>query len=387
MHEIAELIRIVVRMDAVRRTTRGLVPQLLKASGGAAIAVAMLSPVEARAGDCNANPTPACHLAEGKKLIKSDPKRAAAELLASYKLDERTDTLELYAAALENDKQYALAAETWERIVKYRESELTAAKESRAGAAKLGAAQRKIDGAAKAVGKLEATTAKVRIKLNPGPPPKVTRDGTEVDVTKEVWVKAGSDELVFAFADGRTEKVTVVLKPGDNVRIDAPLPKPVEPVEPPRPPEPPPVDKPDPAPAPPIVAMRPPEDKPITRPMPAGPTDQPSNTKRNVGYALIGGGVVLAGVATTFGILARSKFDDAKAAGCSDDGECPVGSRALELARDSNDRARVAQLTGIGAAALIGTGVTLWMLHRKETRRSRMTIHVSGKSASFGWRF
>lgn len=351
--------------------------------------MALLSPVKAYAGDCSSNPTPACHLAEGKKLVKSDPKRAATEFLESYKLDERTDTLELYAAALESDKQYALAAETWERIVKYRESELTAAKEQKKNVA---AAQRKMDGASKAVTKLEANTAKVRIKLNPGPPPKVTRDGADVDVTKEVWVKSGSDELVFTFADGSSEKVAVNLKAGENVRIDAPKAKPPEAVKPPviepKPdPKPEPMVKKDPVVVkkdpPKSVAMRVPDEKPL----PAGPSEGRSNLKRNVGYGLIGGGVVLAGVATVFGVVAANKFDDAKAAGCNSDAECPIGGPGADLVEQSNDNARVALITGIGAGVAIGAGVTLWMMHRKESKRSNMTLNVSGKSASFGWRF
>ncbi len=371
-------------------TKRGLGPvrHVLKASGGAAIAIALLLPADANAADCTANPTPACHLAEGKKLIKSDPKRAAVELLASYKLDERTDTLELYAAALENDKQYALAAETWERIIKYRESELTAAKESKLGAAKVTAAQRKMEAASKAVAKLEPNTAKVRIKLNPGPPPKVTRDGAELDVMKEIWVKSGSDELLFTFADGTSEKVAVNLKAGENVRIDAPKARPAEPPRPivaKRPDEPKPTVDVKTEPKPPDVAMREPKETPL--PPMRDTAIRPSNTKRNVGFALIGGGVVLAGVATTFGVIASNRFSDAKDNGCNDDGECPIGSRGLELAEQSNDNARVAQITGIGAVVLIGTGVTLWMLHRKEVKRSSMTLNVSGKSAALAWSF
>ncbi len=348
------------------------------------VAIALLAPTSARAADCTSNPTPACHLAEGNKLVKSNPKQAAVEFLSSYKLDERTDTLELYAVALEADKQTALAGETWERIVKYRESELTAAKEQKKNVA---AAQRKMDGASKSLKKLEANTAKVRIKLNPGPPPKITRDRNEVDANKEIWVKSGSDELVFTFTDGSSVPVPVNLKAGDNVRIDAPKPKP-KPVEPPKPIdepkppiEPPPVVKKDPD--PPVVGMT----EPDRNPLPPGPTEtQPSNFKRNVGYGLIGGGVILAGVATTFAIVASNKFSDAKDAGCDADANCP-GGRATNLAEQSNDNARVAQITGIGAVALIGTGVTLWLLHKKEANRSSMTINVTGKSAGFGWRF
>ncbi|MBA2540386.1 MAG: hypothetical protein H0V17_12170 [Deltaproteobacteria bacterium] len=349
-----------------------------------------MTPLEARAADCTATPTPACHLAEGKKAIKSDPKRAAAEFLASYKLDERTDTLELYAAALENDQQYALAAETWDRIIKYRDSELTAAKEQKKGAGVINAAQRRVTAAAQVVVKLEGKTAKVRIKLNPGPPPKVTRDGTEVDVTKEVWVKSGSDELVFTFADGSSEKVPVNLKAGENVRIDAPLPKKVAPpkVDPPKVNPVNPTEKPIEAntdPEPKDTSMRPPNEEPLP---PVSSEPPPTKTKQRVGIALVGGGVILAGIATTFGVLASNDFDDAKAAGCNDDGECAFGSPGIRLAERSNDRATFSLITGIGAGALIVTGVTLYMLGRKETKRhNNMSLHVGSSSAAFAWRF
>src|SRR5262249_52265559 len=81
------------------------------------------------AAPCSA-PTPACHLENGTELLTSDPKRAAEELLASYQLDERTDTLALYATALALDHRYALALDTWKRVIMFRDSEPEAARTS-----------------------------------------------------------------------------------------------------------------------------------------------------------------------------------------------------------------------------------------------------------------
>src|SRR4051812_33752712 len=109
---------------------------------GMIFVAALLVPTKARA-ECSP-PTPACHLASGKKLLKTDPKAAAADFLASFKLDEKTDTLILYAQALEADKQWALAAETWKRVATYRDSELTAVKEKKGNTA---AAKKNLDAA------------------------------------------------------------------------------------------------------------------------------------------------------------------------------------------------------------------------------------------------
>ena len=69
--------------------------------------VAVIGQREAFAGSCPPA-SPACHLENGKQLLRAEPRRAADELLASYQLDERTDTLVLYATALQLDHRYAL---------------------------------------------------------------------------------------------------------------------------------------------------------------------------------------------------------------------------------------------------------------------------------------
>jgi hypothetical protein len=100
----------------------------LVAMAGVGLTVA-LGRAEAWAAPCSA-PTPACHLESGTELLTSDPKRAAEELFASYQLDERTDTLALYATALALDHRYALALDTWKRVIVFRDGELEAAHEA-----------------------------------------------------------------------------------------------------------------------------------------------------------------------------------------------------------------------------------------------------------------
>jgi hypothetical protein len=190
---------------------------------GMAIALtAVLSSSEAHAKDCTP-PTPACHLENGKQLLNSDPKRAADELLTSYKLDERTDTLELYATALQQDKQYALALETWQRVIVFRETELEAAKTASKKAtgkkrteAKNAAtrAEKQMDLASESIVKLWANVGKVRIRIPASEQFVVTRGGVEVDVTRDVLVNAGRDELVFTRKGGSPQTVVVEVAAG-----------------------------------------------------------------------------------------------------------------------------------------------------------------------------
>ncbi len=368
--------------------------------GSICIAV-LLAGSEVRAEDCTP-PTPGCHLANGKQLLKSDPKRAATELLASYKLDERTDTLIMYANALELDHQYALAAETWQRIVTYRESELTAAKEAGRPAA-IARAKQLSDQAGAALAKLSPKIARVRIRFAAGLKPVVTRDGTEIDASHEVIVNSPHDELVFTRKDGSAEHLVVDVAAGDNVRIDAPEPTKAAPIvakaEPQKPPT-----QPVPQrlatttkPKPEITAKLPPKPVPVvmkteepvvaTPPM-SGEETQRSRTMTRVGMGLVGGAVVLGGVAGSLGYLSGRDFDRARDAGCSANGECTPG-RATDLAERSNDRARLAQISAIGAGALLVTGVTLYFVGHKKTHRtsSELTVRVAPSSATVAWRF
>jgi len=338
----------------------------------------------ARAEPCT-TPTPACHLENGKDLLASDPKRAAEELLASYKLDERTDTLVLYATALTLDHRYALALVTWKRVIVFRDSELNAAQEAertktgrkRAAAhAAAALAQKQSEQAAEAIIKLWPNVARVRVQLAPGQQIAVTRDGAEVDVTQDVLVNAGRDELVFTRKDGSVERVVVQVAAGASTKIDAPPDVVARPTPPPKP------EPPTHEPEVPVVAARQP-------PAPERFVDQPRSIRMSrVGLGLIAGAVVAGGFAGGFGYLASSDHDDSRTKGCSADGKCPFGP-AADLAQRSNDRAHYAQISAIGAVALAATGVTLWIVGRGKTRHAvtDLALHVGPSSTAISGRF
>lgn len=367
----------------------------------------MLSHAEAYADDC-ALETPACHLENGKRLLTSDPKRAAEELLASYKLDERTDTLTLYATALEGDKQYALALETWQRIIVFRESELDAAKAAAKSATgkkrtaareAAAAAQTQMDQAGEAIIKLWPKIGRVRIQIPAGRQVTVTRaSGVEVDATKEVLVNAGREELVFTGKDGAVARLTVEVSAGASATVDAPEPKPVAkaPVKPP----PQNVQQPG---APKVGEIKAPAGgeggepaapagKPRTEPAGSSTEVPRSRTMQRVGIGLAAGSVLAIGAASTLGYLASRDYDRSRDAGCSDDGQCPIGP-AADLAERSNDRARLAQVSAVAGGLMLGAGVALFIYGRGKTHRAAtdVTLHVntssSSPSAAIGWRF
>jgi hypothetical protein len=343
-----------------------------------------------------APPTPACHLENGKALLTANPRRAAEELLASFKLDERTDTLELYATALQLDHRYALALETWKRVIVFRDSEVETAREvaRTATGRKLAAAektmaraQKQSEEAAAAIIKLWPEVGRVRIRIAPGQQFAVSHDGVEVDVSRDVLVNAGGDELVFTRKDGSVERVAVEVAPGGVAKIDAPA----EVVA--RPEAQKPESKPDPK----------PEPKPELLPRQAEPpepedtelsatrfVEQPrSPTMARVGLGLTAGAVVAGGIAGSFGYLASRDHDRSRELGCNASDQCPFGP-AADLAQRSNDRARVAQITAIAGGALLATGVTLWIVGRGKTRRPAppdIALHVGPSSTSIAWRF
>jgi hypothetical protein len=361
---------------------------------------AVIGQREARAEPCPPA-SPACHLDNGKQLLRSDPRRAADELLASYQLDERTDTLVLYATALALDHRYALALETWKRVIIFRDSEVETAKETarttssgrrRADArATRARAEKQSAEAADALLELWTKVGYVRIRVAPGQRFAVTRDGAEVDLAQDVVVNAGRDELVFTGDDGRVERVIVEVAAGGLAKIDAPSDQRARPAlaaTPQRAPSP------KIAAAPPKIAAAQPT-QPVTesaRPAPEPPPRVPSPaaaaaaqppiestvtaerevdaprslTLSRVGLGLTAGAVAVGGVAASFAYLAHRDFDQAQSAGCSADGRCPLGP-AADLARQSNHPARVAQLSAIGAGVLGATGVTLWFVGHRNT--------------------
>ena len=383
---------------------------LLSTGWLALCAAVVIGRSEARAETC-APPTPACHLENGKRLIESDPKRAAEELLASYRLDERTETLELYARALQRAHRYGLALETWKRIIIFRDSEVETAKETlstatgrKAAAARktMERAQTQSEQAAAAIIKLWPEVGRVRVRLAPGQEVVVTHDGVEVDVSRDVLVNAGRDELVFTRKDGSAERVVVEVTAGALAKIDAPAaavaklePAPVAEKVVARPErstaEDRPVAKPE-RPAPEKPAARPePEPEHEARPQPLATVmvDEPrSRTMSRIGLGLVAGAVVAGGFAGGFGYLASRDHDRARDAGCNADDQCPFGP-AADLANRSNDRARIAQISAIAGGALLATGVTLWIVGRSKTHRAApdVALHVGLSSTAISWRF
>ncbi len=348
----------------------------------------MLAHSKAFAQDC-APPTPECHLANGRKLLDSDPKAAATELLASYKLDERTETLTLYATALSRDKQYARALETWQRLILFRESEIESAREAmgvasvskrKAARAAEAKAQEASEQAAAEIMKLWPNTAKVRVRLAPGQQYTLSAAGVDLDISKEVLVNANRDELTFTRSDGSAQKLFVEIPAGQTRTVDAPKER---------------GEKPMPAPMPAPAASMP---APITdEPTPSvvstkaamvmrASAEPRSRTMSRVGLGIAAGGVVALGVASTFGLLANRDFNRAQDLGCNSNGDCPVG-QAADLGDQAHDRTRVAQIAAIGGGALLVTGATMWILGRGKTHResSEMTVGVGTNSLSLGW--
>jgi hypothetical protein len=390
---------------------------------------------QAWAAPCTA-PTPACHLENGTELLTSDPRRAAEELLASYQLDERTDTLALYATALALDHRYALALDTWKRVIVFREAELEAAREAArtatgrkrtAAGAAAARVEKQSEQAAEAIIQLWPRVGRVRIRLAPGQQVVVSRDGAPVDPAQDVIVNAGRDELVFTRENGGVERVVVQVAAGAFVKIDAPagVTKPEAPVatradgtKPAAPPDA-------------VVATSPKPGRPVDAPVttsakPAAPVDAAATreaggdahadaataapppaqvaaraeneprslTLSRIGIGLGAGAVVAGGIAGSFGYLASRDFDRARAAGCGADGRCPFGP-AADLAQQSNHRARIAQISAVGATALAATGVTLWWVGRGKTHRTITEVALrvgpstspSGLSGAISGRF
>jgi hypothetical protein len=362
----------------------------------AAFVAAVIGQPMARAETCSP-PTPACHLDNGKALLTSNPARAAEELLASFRLDERTDTLELYATALQLSRRYALALETWKRVIVFRDSEVETAREVERTATgrKLAAARKTIaraqkqsEEAAAAIIKLWPEVGRVRIRFAPGQQLAVVHDGVEVDATRDVLINAGGDELVFRRRDGSVERVTVEVAAGAVAKIDAPADAIAQPALPPRQK----LEKPR-APEREIVAK--PEPAPEPAPEPRKPdllpkqTDEPrSRTMSRIGLGLTAGAVVAGGIAGSFGYLASRDHDRSRELGCTADDQCPFGP-AADLAERGNDRARVAQISAIAGGALLATGVTLWIVGRSKVQRPApdVALHIGPSSTSIAWRF
>jgi hypothetical protein len=84
-------------------------------------------------------------------------------------------------------------------------------------------------------------------------------------------------------------------------------------------------------------------------------------TLRYVAIASAGAGVVALAVGTIFALQARSKWDDAKALGCDDNGTCKT-QPGVDLVNDAGSKATVGTIGFVAGAALIAGGAALWFL-------------------------
>jgi hypothetical protein len=111
----------------------------------------------------------------------------------------------------------------------------------------------------------------------------------------------------------------------------------------------------------------------------AGPVDAPrarSGTLRWVGLGTGAAGLVALGVGTWAGLDARSKRNDARAAGCNDDlSRCPPG--ALPGAQEAYDRANLSTVMFVAGGALVATGVVLYLIAPAPEAPGQRAWHVT----------
>jgi hypothetical protein len=120
-------------------------------------------------------------------------------------------------------------------------------------------------------------------------------------------------------------------------------------------------------------------------PTPPPPHEQPAprSTRRTLALVgIIGGGAAIAG-SFTFGLLARSKWHDAKdvCGGTICDTQADL-DRGKALADSARTRGTVATVLAIGGGALVAGGIVLWMTAPKAERS--VAIAPSASSSSVG---
>lgn len=140
------------------------------------------------------------------------------------------------------------------------------------------------------------------------------------------------------------------------------------------------ITPPKPTPDPPIATTTP-SPGPVPRETPEGPR----NNRRWLAYGALGVGAVGIGVGAMFGILASSKWNDAKQ-GCTEANgafaSCPAG--ADQLRKDAQSRATLSTVGFVVGGAALGASVVLYLVTRREsatprmTRRTRITPTPSG---------
>lgn len=109
----------------------------------------------------------------------------------------------------------------------------------------------------------------------------------------------------------------------------------------------------------------------------SGSRRQWTSGRRHLAYAAIGTGAVGLGVGTVFGVLAMSKWNDAKS-GCTDNGGvltgCPVGADAAR--KDAQSKATISTVGFVLGGAGVAGAVFLYLTTPKETARPQHALRV-----------
>ena len=103
----------------------------------------------------------------------------------------------------------------------------------------------------------------------------------------------------------------------------------------------------------------------------------PTHPLKYIGAATAGAGLVAIGLGTVFALGAKSKWNDAKDAGCDDNGVCRTQAGA-DLVNDAHSKATVGTIAFVGGIALIGGGVAMWLLAPSSSVTPEVSIGPSG---------
>lgn len=267
---------------------------------------------------------------EAKKLAAAGKyAEACPKFAASNKLDRGAGTMIHLADCYEKNKQTASAWAT------YKEAASAAQAINRKEWEKLAN-----DRSAALEKKLAHLTIKVADERAA-----VTRDGTPM--SKAEWgvaipVDVGTHAVEASATGAKAFKTAVnVAKDGDSIVVDVPK------LE----------DEPAPPPAPNTVP--PPAPQPITEPPPVEADKSHGSSQRTIG--LVVGGVGVAGVAVgaVTGLMAIGKSNNAKDAGCNNDGPCRVPA-AVDAADSARTLATISTIGFIAGGVGVAAGAVLF---------------------------
>jgi hypothetical protein len=212
------------------------------------------------------------------------------------------------------------------------------------------------DAAANAA-KLEPRLPKYMFKVAAGTPKLgITIDGVTVDPTPDVAVPIDAGKYIvevnaagyaawktaFAAVEGKTAEIKIELTPIKS-------------------------NEPEPQPQPPPITEKP----------------TPKSSRKTIGFAMLGVGGALAITGTVFGVIARSRYNDAQDICGGDIDVCNVDR--LEEAQDKVDTARsagnIATITLIAGGAALVTGVVLIVTAPKASRSVAISPMVGSDTA------